>query len=198
MRVSRSVKQPAICRSTIPTLIAAALLLGVVSLPTYAQEGVEGEPLKHHRVALFTGTTHIPSGENGVEGQGEVFVPTYGLDYEYWFSHRFALGLYNDIQLGAYIINTDEAEDLERKRAFVTTAVAVFEPVRQLALFGGAGAELEEHENFFVIKVGAEYEFPIGDWWDISISAAYDWKDVYGSWSFGVSIGKRFGRTVMK
>ena len=188
-------------RPAFGVLTAVFVLLCSVSSPSYAQEG-EGEAeralLKHHRIALFTGTTWVPSAQNGVESQGEVFVPTYGLDYEYWFSHTFALGLFNDFQLGAYIINTDEAEDLERKRAFVTTVVAVWEPTRQVALFGGAGAELEEHESFFVIKAGAQYEFPIGDWWDIELSLSYDWKEVYGSWSFGLAVGKRFGKAAMK
>lgn len=175
-------------------MVIPALVAG----PLSAQESEEEQPMKHHRIALFTGTTWVPSGETGVEGEGEVFAPTYGLDYEYWFSHRFALGLYNDVQLGTYIVNTSQVENLERNRVFVTAAVVVWEPVRQLALFGGAGAELEENESFFVIKAGSEYEFPIGNWWDISISLGYDLKDVYGSWSLGLSVGKRFGKTVMK
>ena len=51
--------------------------------------------------------------------------------------------------------------------------------------------ELEEHESFFVIKAGVAYAFPIGDWSHLGISVAYDWKEIYGAWSAGLSIGKR-------
>ncbi len=157
----------------------------------------ELEPLKHHRLAAFVGAAHVPSGETKEEGNA-VWVPTLGLDYEYWFSHKFAVGLYNDVELGEYIINTEEREDLNRHYAFITAAVGVWEPVRRLAFYAGPGIEIEDHENFFVIKVGTEYGFPLPNWWDLAVSLTYDWKDVYGAWSLGVSAGKRFGPTVMK
>lgn len=187
---------------------AAILLFGLlISTAAQAQQGRQGEgveggeghrPPKRHRLSAFVGLTHIPSGETEDEGD-PVWVPTVGLDYEFWFSHTFALGIYNDVELGRYVIGMEGLQAaLNRHYAFVTAAVGVWEPVRGLALFAGPGIELEQHETFFVLKLGTQFGLPLGKWWDLGGSVTYDWNEVYGTLSLGISVGKRFGPAITR
>lgn len=127
-------------------------------------------------------------------------MPTLGLDYEYWFGHKFRARTLQRRRARGVHHQHGATRGSQPHYAFVTAAVGVWEPIRRLAFYAGPGIEIEDHENFFVIKVGTEYSFPLANWWggDLAVSLIYDWKDVYGAWSLGVSAGKRFGPTVMK
>jgi hypothetical protein len=72
--------------------------------------------------------------------------------------------------------------------------VGIFEPVPRLTLYTGAGYEFEEEENLPVWKLGVEYSFPLQHDWDIALSVAYDYKEIYDSVGMGISFGKRLGK----
>ena len=161
------------------------------------QEAEWFEEGKRNRFAVFVGYGWVPKGQTGTESEGTLVIPSLGLDYERWFHPRFALGWYNDFQLSSFVVEREGEHDveeklLEREYAFVTAVVAVFEVVERLAVYAGPGQEFESNENFFVFKIGAEYEFPLPNLWGLSIGGSYDIRDLYDSWGFGISIGKRF------
>ena len=160
--------------------------------PLTAQEhNAEGpEPLKRHHVTLYTGYTWVPQGETGETSV--VIAPTIGIDYTYWFSHKFGLGVVNDFELTTYVIEHSDGTPLVREFAYVGAAVVIYEVAPGLALFGGPGVELEAHENFFVVKLGVEYAFVKTERWHTSIVFGYDFKVEYDSWGLGVAVSRLF------
>ena len=85
--------------------------------PAFGQEEAEHEELRHHQVALLTGYTLVPEGDHHGNVEGVVVVPTIGLDYAYWFSHRFAVSLTNAVELSTYVIEQPDRSQLTREFA---------------------------------------------------------------------------------
>ncbi|MCD4732390.1 MAG: hypothetical protein K8R74_17440 [Bacteroidales bacterium] len=149
---------------------------------------------QHHRLALFTGYGLIPGAIND-EGNKQVkVIPVLGIDYEYWFNHKFALGLQNDLELASYSVENEKEKYLEREYAFVTALVFLYEPLRGLAFFAGPGYEFEHNQNFAVFKVGTEVLKIFEGGWSTGIIIAYDIKEVNSSFSLGVTVGKKLGK----
>jgi len=173
--------------------IFASVVLAFVSIPLAAQEHEEREPLKRHSLALFTGYTWVPKGDpHEGDPEGTVIAPTIGIDYSFWISHKFAVGLYNDFELSTYVVQTSADTLIPREYAYVGALVGIYEPVRGLELYAGPGMELETHKNFFVLKVGFEYAFAIANGWATGVVLGYDFKEEYNSWAFGISVARRF------
>jgi len=173
-------------------LVFIYLLMGF-SLGLKAQHEEEHEEFKHHRVALFMGNSHIPAGDPAIGRTGTIIVPTWGLDYEFWFNHQLALGWYSDIEIQSYVINSDNHQDLEREYPIITSVVLVYVPWKTLSIYVGPGLEIERNESFFVTKIGVEYGIELPNHWDLAPGISYDNKEgEFDAWSFGFSIGKKF------
>jgi len=148
---------------------------------------------KRHKLAVLTGNTWVIKG-NHDERTGAVLLPTFGLDYEYWFNHVFALGLYNDVTIGRYLVENEQEEEVKRENAVVFTVDAIVEPVHGWALYAGAGIELEHHEHLWVVRIGTEYAWELPKNWTIALTGAWDIKKHYDSFSSGIVIGRRLGK----
>lgn len=154
----------------------------------------EENQFQHHRLALFTGYGLIPGAVNE-EGNKQVkIIPVLGLDYEYWFNHKFALGLQNDLELDSYVVEKDHQEYLDRENAFVTALVFMYEPILGWALFAGPGYEFEKNHNLGLLRVGTGIAKPFEGGWSTGITLAYDIKEANSSFSFGLTVGKRLGK----
>ena len=148
---------------------------------------------KNHRISAIIGHTFVPNGEPDVGRSGTVIVPSWGLDYEYWFNHKWAIGFHSDLELISYVVDNQERQELERERPVILSLVGLFKPVHQLVVYIGPGIELEKNENFFVFRLGVEYEFEIGHHWDLSPGFFYDNKEgIFDSWSLGLAVARRF------
>ena len=146
-----------------------------------------------HKIAVFTGNTWVRKGN--FEGNPDaVLVPTFGLDYEYWIHHRVAIGLFNDYELGQYIVEKENGESIIRENVFISTMVLIGEPVKGWALFAGGGIELEKNEHFWVIRIGTEYAWALPKNWTIAITASWDIKNEYDAIAGGIALGKHFGK----
>ena len=150
------------------------------------------EDFKRHKIIFMYGTTWVPQGDPHGERPGLMVVPTLGVDYEFWLTHKIALGVLNDFELSSYVVEGHEGEEFEREYAYVLVVAFIYEPIPNLSLFLGPGGEFEKNHNFFVFRVGAEYGIPIRNHWDVGFSVSYDYKDEYDSVGFGVLFGKRF------
>lgn len=171
----------------------AMALLAFISAPAAAQEHEEHEPLKRHKLALFVGYTWVPTGDpHEGDSKGTVIAPTVGIDYSFWISHRVGVGLTNELELTTYVVETSDGTTLPREYAYVGAVVGIYEAARGLGLYAGPGIELEKHENFYVLKVGAEYTFAVAHGWATSVAFAYDFKDEYDSWALGLGVARRF------
>ncbi|MCK4828277.1 hypothetical protein KA005_71775 [bacterium] len=121
-------------------------------------------------------------------------IPVIGLDYEYWFSHKFALGLHNELELASYIMEKDHEEHLDREYAIVMALVAVYEPAHGLAFFAGPGYEIEGNLSFMIFMLELEFGKVFEDGWSVGVVLSYDIKPGFGALSTGLTIGKRFGK----
>jgi len=179
------------CCSLALMALSAPAIAQEQSVDEAAQETGEEQPLRHHRLALFVGYTWVPQGEILGEAPNVVIVPTLGIDYEFWITHRVAVGLVNDFELSSYVVERSDGSLLEREFQYVGAIVGVVEAWRTLSLYAGPGIEADKHETLFLVKVGAEYEFPLRNNWDISIPLSFDITKDYFSVSTGLVIGKR-------
>ena len=70
--------------------------------PILAQEEHHEESevsLKRHKLGLFLGNALIHGIHNTQTGKEQyILAPTFGIDYEYWISHKWAIGTYNEIE----------------------------------------------------------------------------------------------------
>jgi hypothetical protein len=168
-------------------------------LTGFAQEhqGESGEhttvdhTFMHHRLSAGFGYTFVPEGVDESTDEKGILVPTLSLEYFYKFSHRWSAGLMVDIEMSQYLIPLLD-DFLERHKALIISLAGLYEPIEYWGIFAGVGMEIESHHNFAVIRVGTDYEFLIGNNWDISPSLSFDFKEEYTSWSLMVGFGKHF------
>ncbi|MTB50337.1 hypothetical protein [Lewinella sp. W8] len=142
------------------------------------------------RVAALIGHTLVPT----ESADAHVFVPSWGLDVEYWFSSRLGVGLHNDIEIESFIFLDEEGEEIERINPLVITLDALYRTRSGVVLLAGPGIELERENNFALFRLGVEYEIPIGGHFDLAPSIFYDQRlgDGYHTWNFALGVGKTF------
>ena len=145
----------------------------------------------HHRLAAGFGYTLVPKGADESTEEEGILVPTLALDYLYKFSHKWSAGLVVDLELSQYVIPVLD-DFVNRHNALIIAAIGLYEPIIYWGIYAGAGIEIEKHKNFAVLKVGTDYEFQLGNNWDISPSLTFDWKEEYTTWSLMVGVGKHF------
>ena len=175
------------------TFLISLLVLPIQSLaqhkvhhPNISTEHTKG----YFRVAVLIGHTFVPMGPE----PDRLSVPSWGRDLEYWFNHRFGLGLHNDLEIETFLVEHDGHEEvLMREYPLVLTFDVLYKPWKELVFMIGPGLELERNEDFFLIRAGVEYEFEIGSGWDLFPSFFYDSRqNAYDTWSIGLGVGKSF------
>lgn len=151
--------------------------------------GAEDEP-NRHRFTLMMANAHVAAGDN-VGTQGSFYiVPTWGLNYDFWFSKTFAIGLHNDIAIQDFEVDIDNAT-IERSFPVTTTAVCLYKPWNKITLLAGGGREFEKHESFYVLTTGVEYGIRLPLNWELSFNLIYDNKlNAYDSWLLGIGFSK--------
>lgn len=179
------------------SIFLVVLFLFSTKAQLFAQDHSETEnhgDIVHHRIALMIGHTHVPKAvQSTTGGSGTIIVPSWGLNYDYWFSNAWALGLHMDMEIATYIIEDNTGTALERERPIIISIVGTYKPWKGLMLGVGFGKEFEPHHDFWVYRFGVEYEIEIGHHWDIAPALVFDVKeDLYDSWTIGLGVGKRF------
>ncbi|MDZ7607288.1 MAG: hypothetical protein U5K79_17285 [Cyclobacteriaceae bacterium] len=153
--------------------------------------------LKRHKLAGVLGYSVIHAVHNSVSGKEQYeIVPTFGIDYEYWLSHKWAIGTYNEFAFINIEVEKNEEEYLKRENVRLFSGVVVFEPISRLSVFVGTGVETDPHHTLMVAYMGTEYAFIRSDNWEVSIGAGYIYKEFYDAFTFGVVIGRRFGKAI--
>lgn len=146
----------------------------------------------YFRISMGLAHTYLP--EETSDGAKNLILPSFALDIEYWISHRWGIGLHNDLELLNFEIKEDHDQIfIEREFPILITIDALWKPYKDLVLFFGPGIELEENKNFFVFRTGAEYEIPFHSNWDLSPLIFYDMRDsAYNTLTIGLGVGYRF------
>lgn len=146
---------------------------------------------KHHRITVVMAYSLLNDDldENSVN---IIVVPTVGLNYDYMFHKKWAVGLHTDIVLQQYKVEKHgEDEVLIRDNPVALCAVALFKPLPSLSLIAGYGVELEKHENLQLLRFGVEYGFHLPGNWELGFALEYDQKiNTYGSLIFGAGFSK--------
>jgi hypothetical protein len=84
---------------------------------------------------------------------------------------------------------------VERENPYSISIVFLYNPIKGIGFFIGPGIELEKEENFFIFNVGVSYEFELPGDWDIAPELGFELKGGHtGAITFGLSVGKKFGR----
>lgn len=149
------------------------------------------EALEKYKIAFTLGVTHIPAAfEHGHE-EAAVFVPTIGLDFFYYFNHKWSMSLVADLEFAEYIVPFNR-EDLNREKALILALQAGYEVAPHWGIMLGGGIEIESHKNLGVVRLGTEYEIPLGDGWELAPSLFFDFKQDFSTYALAVGLGKRF------
>lgn len=146
----------------------------------------------YFRISFGLAHTYLP--EETSDGTKNLILPSIALDIEYWINHRWGIGLHNDLELLNFEVKEDHDQIfIEREFPVLITLDGLWRPYKDLVLFFGPGIELEENKNFFVFRVGGEYEIPFASNWDLSPMVFYDMRDgAYNTLTIGLGVGYRF------
>lgn len=175
-------------------LLIAIVLLFSVSLIGQEHHEEETHELKHFRIAAAIGYSYIP--EAKTEASTFLLIPIFGLDIQYWFSHKWGIALKNDIEIADYLVesNSDKVE-VVREYPIIMALPVLYSPWenRGFNFILGPGIEFDGHTNFFVLRMGVGSEFEIGNHWDFSPELIYDLKNGHiNSLTLAIGVGKRF------
>ncbi len=175
-------------------VILLAFVLSFLTATSHAQHHpavsheADHEPFPHFRVAVLIGHTSIPSGEK----PERMFIPSWGVDIEYWFNEKWGLGNHNDIEVESFVVASEHENLIEREYPIVTTLELLYNPWKGLILQAGPGFEHEKDRDYSVIRYGIEYEFSLPGHWDIFPTFCYDTRlKAYDTWTIGMGVGKR-------
>ena len=165
---------------------------------------------KKHAISFVLSHTHIKSGVKNNSGDNWLALPSFGINYNYSFNEKWAIGLHNDIIVEEFIVedpNVDEhhetytlkkneeteIEGIERSHPIASAIMITYKPHEHIALLAGGGMEFSKEENFALIRLGVEFPFHIPNDWEVFGSMAYDINiEAYNSFTFGIGIAKLF------
>ncbi|WP_074225865.1 hypothetical protein [Algoriphagus halophilus] len=170
------------------------LILGSFS-ELKAQEEIEKETEEgKHVVALLLGHSRIGQGRSSEGKKQFTMVPSFALDYSYWFSKKFALGIQTDFVNENYFIETGEEDGVvERERPIAPTITGSYKFGKHWNVSLGFGGEFAKGENYFVSRLSLEYGVEISNGWEMVAVLSQDVRsNIYDVTVFAVGIAKRF------
>jgi hypothetical protein len=143
-----------------------------------------------HRLTLGLGHTHISRGI--VDGETEwITAGSWTLNYDYWISDRWALGLQNDVVLETFLVEDKENEIIERAYPWAIVPVAIYKAGKRLSLLGGIGVEIAHEKSLTLTRLGFEYGFHLPKHFEAGIAVVWDNKwNYYNSWGLAFTVSK--------
>jgi len=158
---------------------------------------------KHHALSGSINHTVIFSGIKNGEAQTSVFLPSFGLNYTYFFNNKWGLGLHNDIILEDFLVkgestndpttrnNNEEVAVIERGRPISMAVMGVYKVIPNLGVMAGAGIEFSSHEDYAIVRFGLEAPFHLPKNWEVFGTITYDIMiDAYTSLTYGIGLVK--------
>lgn len=184
----------------IQKITSILFLLFSVSLIAQHPENTEDSEddhssFKKHALSFAISHTHINSAQENPDGSKWMVSPSFCLNYNYNFNHKWAIGLHNDIIIENIDLEfTNEGgKGIVRERPFSTVIAGTYKPLEHLAILLGGGMEFSNHEDFGVVRFGVETPFHIQNNWEIFATLSADISiDNYNSYTAGFGIAKLF------
>lgn len=151
-----------------------------------------------HSVGINIGHEHSFGGVNE-NGRKEMTVLAYwGLDYNYQFARKWAVGLHTDFITESFKVESKidekEKEIIERSTPIAPAVMAFYKPTEHWSFGAGMGGEFAKEENYVLNRIAVEYGWEIKKSWEVFGALQYDvrWK-AYDTWTIGLGISKAFG-----
>ena len=152
-----------------------------------AKNKEEQDEEKGFRIVGIIGHTLINN-----ESLDNVFVPSWGLDVEYWFNNKWGVGFHNDVEIETFTSKNSDDEEVERVNPVVLTLDMLYNFGNGIVVTLGPGIELEKEESFFLWRVGVEYEKDINESFYLLPNLSMDQRfDGYITWNIGLGVGIR-------
>lgn len=174
----------------------SSLVIGMMFLAfaVRGQEEKKAEPeTEHfrHRLSIAMANVRMPAADH-VDQQGAFYIlPTWMINYDYWVSRKFALGLHSDFALQQYEVSFEE-NVITRKHPITVTAVGLYKATRHWTFLLGGGKEFEPSKSFNLIRLGTEYGFEIQNNWELNLNFIYDQRiNAYDAFTFGFGASKK-------
>ena len=176
------------------------LTIGLLFLELFSFSQEEHDPnkesdthsLKHNRISVFIGHGHVIGAET-TSGKKMVVIPTWGIEYAYRINHHISLALKSDVEIFEYIVEDDEGTKISRENPLIVSVLFAYHIKSGFIFFTGPGIEFEKAHNFFIYRIGANYEFHIAKHWDFAPEIVFDLKNgSIGSFTWGIGVGKSF------
>lgn len=161
----------------------------------------ELETYHKHVISLGLGHAHISQGVKQNGDKKWLVLPSWMLDYNFWFRENWAIGLHTDMIVENFVVEDlagEESEEnqeptLEREKPIALVAAVSYKPIEWLSLVAGGGVEYESSESFGLVRFGLEPHMEVGEKWEIFANLSYDLKiDAYDTYSFAIGIGRGF------
>lgn len=155
----------------------------------------EEHELKRHTISFVVSHTNINSARENANGSNWIATPSFGLNYNFNISHKWAIGLHNDIIVENIDLSHthDSGERVIRQRPISIAAMVTYMPFKHLAFLAGGGMELSKHEDFPVVRFGLEAPFHLGNNWEfLGVLSTDIGIDSYDSITFGLGVAKLF------
>jgi hypothetical protein len=121
-----------------------------------------------------------------------VWVPSWGLDLEYWFNAKWGIGLHNDVEMETFVVKNAAQDEIVRVNPLVFTIDALYHFGHGFVATLGPGIEIERTESFYLLRFGMEYEKDINESLYIMPNVFVDQRfDGYNTFNIGLGIGMR-------
>ncbi len=143
-----------------------------------------------HRIGFGLGHTQISEGK--FEGRTQwVPLASWSLNYDYWISDHWAVGLQNDWILETFVIEDQHGTEIERKNPIAVIPVALYKFAPRWTALAGVGAEFSKSHNFTTTRLGIEYGAHLPKNWEFGVALVWDNKwNYYNSWGIAFVMSK--------
>ncbi|MFT3823690.1 MAG: hypothetical protein QM731_07205 [Chitinophagaceae bacterium] len=163
----------------------------------YAQEKQRFKPV--HSIGINIGHEHSFSGVDENGNREVAVLPYWGLDYNFQFARKFAIGLHTDFITESFKVekNLDggESEVVERSYPIAPALMGFYKPTEHWSFGLGAGVEFAKEENYSLNRIAVEYGAEIRKGWEVFGVFQYDIRwNAYDTWTIGLGISKAFGK----
>ena len=156
---------------------------------TKAEEKEEGNK-GFHQLGFMISHSSIKTVTEGKKKW--VLNPSFALDYNYWLSNRFAVGLHTDVITESFQFESGDVV-LERTRPFALVPAVSYKPGAHCVFVLGMGGEFAKEGDLAITRLGYEYGFELPKNFELSFAFSYDIKwNAYDTWSYGISVSKKF------
>lgn len=164
-------------------------------MKTFAQEHHSNDFNPHHSIGFILSHTQI---SQGIQANGEkkwLSLPSWGINYNYKFNQKWAVGLHNDIVVEDFVVEqhlkSSGGEVLERSYPIASAVIISYKPGTSLSYLFGVGGEFAHSENLLLVRIGIEYSYHLTGKWELNANITNDLKiNAYNSWALGVGISR--------